>query len=187
MNKKSLLILTSVVIFGALLVGVYASGVLNFSKSSDTAASLQGDFGSGATNIESIYGSLNNAIASTSSDWKAEMQNGQITLVDTKSQNQVATISKVSDNEISIRSVVASLGALPAEQKTNVSRQIDEFNMSSSVGTMKLQPNGDVTMEHKLNPRENNADQIAKVAVTFGDKTRQQAQKYGVMKLAANS
>lgn len=186
MNKKSLLILTSVVIFGALLVGVYASGLLNFSKSTDSAASLQGDFGTNAPNMESIYGSLNNAIGSTGSGWQAEMRNGQIALKDSKSQTE-ATISKVSDNEISITSVVAKLGALPAEQKENVSRQIQDFNTSSSVGTMKLQPNGDVTMEHKLNPRENNADQIAKVAVTFGDKTREQAQKYGVMKLAVNS
>lgn len=187
MNKKSLLILTSVVIFGALLIGVYASGVLNFSNSSDTAASLGGDFGTSATNIESIYGSLNTAIGSTSSDLKAEMQNGKIALMDTKSKSEIAKISKVSDSEIAITSVVARLGALPAEQKANISRQVEEYNMSSSVGTMTLQPNGDVTMEHKLNPRENNADQIAKVAVTFGDKTRQQSQKYGGMKLASNS
>jgi hypothetical protein len=30
-------------------------------------------------------------------------------------------------------------------------------------------------------------EQIAKLAVTFGEKTREQAQKYGSMKLAVNS
>ena len=186
MNKKNLLIVTSIVVFVGLLGAVYFSGMLNSVKTTPATASLDGNFDASGANIQSIYGSLNTAV-SNNSGWQAEMRNNNIALVDSKSGKEFATLTKVSDNQISITSVVASLGALPAEQKENIKRQISEFNDHSGVGTMMLQANGDVTMEHKVNPMQSTPDQIAKVAVTFGEKTREQAQKYGVMKLAANS
>jgi hypothetical protein len=186
MNKKNLLIVSAAIIFFAILGGVYFSGALNSVKSTPATASLDGDFGTGA-NIQSIYGSLNTAI-SNKGTWQAEMRNDHIALVDAQTRAEVAKITKVSDKQITFSSVVASLGALPAEQKTNIKRQIDDYNMSgAAVGTMQLEENGNVIMKHNVDPTRSSADEIAKVAVMFGEKTREQSQKYGVMKLAANS
>jgi hypothetical protein len=183
MTRKSVLILaSSIFVLGALLIGAYTSGVMRFGRTNDTDAnmSMQGDFGTSAAGIESIYGSLNSAIAKSSGAYKAEMRADHIVLFDGASGSELGTIRKIADNQINLSGTVGNVGSVSGEARAEVKRQIDDFNMGgSSLGTLRLQEStGDITLEHKIDPTRSSADEIAKVAMMFGDKARQQTTKF---------
>lgn len=190
MTRKSLLILTSsVLVLGALLIGAYTSGVMRFGRSSDGDAnmSMQGDFGSGA-GIESIYGSLTTALNSSSGGYQAEMRSDHIVLLDAANGSELGTIRKIADNQINLSGIIGNVGAVSGEAKDRVMSQINEFNERSGVGTLKLQEStGDVMLEHKVDPQRTSADDIAKLVVKFGEKARQQTARFATFKQAANS
>lgn len=193
MSRKSLLILTSsVFVFGALLIGAYTSGVMRFGKANDAAEGsmgMTGDFGSSSgVGIESIYGSLNRVLGKSTAGYRAEMRNDHIVLLDGASGTELGTIRTVGADQMTLSGIVGNVGPVAGEAKSRVQQQIDEFNESSSVGTLRLQEaTGDLTLEHKIDPRRSSADEIAKVAVTFSDKARQQSAKFAASNPAVNS
>ena len=191
MTRKSLLILSSsVFVFGALLIGAYTSGLMKFDRATeagDGSMGMKGDFGS-AVGIESIYSSLEQALGSSASGNRAEMRADHIVLLDGASGSELGTIRTVGADQMSLSGTVGNVGPVSGEAKNRVQQQINEFNESSSVGTLKLQEaTGDVTLEHKIDPRRSSADEIAKVAVTFSEKVRQQTARFASLNPARNS
>jgi hypothetical protein len=191
MTRKSLLILTSsVLVLGALLIGAYTSGVMRFGRSSDGDAnmSMQGDFGGSGAGIESIYGSLTNALGNSSGGYQAVMRADHIVLIDAASGSELGTIRKIADNQINLSGIVGNVGPVSGDIREKVMSRINEFNDRSGLGTLKLQEaTGDVVLEHKVDPQRTSADDIAKLAVKFSEKARQQTALFATFKQASNS
>ncbi len=149
---------------------------------------MKGDFSGGSTvAMENLYGSLDQALGKSNAGHRAEMRADHIVLLDGASGSELGTIRAVGSDQMSISGIVANVGNVSGEAKARVQQQIDEFNLTSSVGTLKLQEaTGDITLEHNVDPRRSNADQIAGVAVSFGDKARQQSSRFASFSPVAN-
>ena len=183
MNKKILLPVIAAVVLAT--VGVlYMSGTFSNKSVPGSSMSLNADVNEKGAVMQNLYTSLEQQVKGNTT-MQARMNNDQIDLVDASSGSVVCSIRQVNDQQVSLTSVVARLNSLPADKRKGVEQQISDFNMNSSVGVMTLQPAGDLTLEHKLNPQANNPETMAKTAVLFGDKVRQQSQKFAELQTAA--
>ena len=87
-------------------------------------------------------------------------------LNDSKMLINDVTTEWVSQDQITLSAVVIELNRLTEASSERVSRQLLDYNVSSTVGTLSLE-NGTVRMVHHLNPRYVTPAEITKTVAKF--------------------
>lgn len=175
----------------AVVIVVFTTGILNPADTSEgTSMSLDGDLGSSETAVatKAIYENLQGASGVDGTQYMAVEQGDQVVLRDQTSGTEVAVIRQLSDQEVMIQGRVASLNALSAAEKEEVQRRVSEYNTSgSSVGTLSYnEASGELLLEHRVNPQQNSAKEMAAVVVRFSDEARRQSKEFSSMLVASN-
>ncbi len=128
--------------------------------------------------INSLLDSLHGALGQQPI-YSIEADGNQIVLTHIASGMASCTIRQADAQTVTLSASIARLPLGSQKQLERVAEQISDFNVSSPIGTLRLDEHtGEIRMEHYVNAAIAPSSAVASVAVRFADVAREQSARF---------
>jgi hypothetical protein len=117
-----------------------------------------------------VYTCLREIIDRSPESYSLKLVSSHLLRLQIAHSNAVIIVEYVADNQVMISGVVARLGAHDAGTRERIGSRVADYNVGAAVGTLRLDAtSGEISLEHRVNPRLVGPAAIARVIMLVGD------------------